>query len=115
MICFVGFIWFALGKAVYEMPSKIKNNETYMKYFDEKKYLQLQNKKNEHKANLLKLRKEQCGILIQAQKDIVPIKIEIYILKGYTREEAVRMATRKIKKNVKKCQEHGFLPYYESD
>lgn len=107
----VALLYFSIGKALYDLPQSVKTNETYMKYFDTEKYNELQKNEALKKQKILELRKKECAILVQAKRNIVPLKIEIYVLKGYEREKATRKATYDINESEIKCAKKGLSPY----
>jgi hypothetical protein len=110
---FYALIISALLIGLYHLPNKIKNSGTYLKNFETEKYNQLQKNELLKKEKILELRKKECAILVQAKKDIVPLKIERYVLKGYKRDIATEMASYDIDESVIKCAKKGIAPYDE--
>lgn len=103
MTIIVGFIYFALSKAAYELPTTIKNSTVYMKLFDEEKYNQIEKNKAETKLRISKLKREECMIFLQAKKDMAKFKTERYILKGYEEKKAKKIIERDIKEQELDC------------
>ncbi len=110
---FVALIWISIIKALSDLPNSIKSNETYMKYFDTEKYDELKRLESLLKQKILEIKKKECAILIQAKKDIIPLKIERYVLNGRKLEDATRLATYDLSDDELKCEKYGIAPYEE--
>jgi hypothetical protein len=110
----LAFLLFAMWmgiKFLISIPNEIVNSDTYLWLFDSEKYEQKQQEKGQRKLEFLELRIRECKILIQAKKDIIPIKIERYLLRGYTEEKATKYAWMDIEKDESLCNEKGTSPY----
>jgi hypothetical protein len=107
-------VW-TVFKIVIGIPSSITNSDTYLWIFDNEKYEQKQQEEAERKAQFRELRIRECKILVQAKKDIIPIKIQRGLLRGYTEEKAVKYAYSDIEKDEERCNKKGILPYKENE
>lgn len=110
----LAFILFAIWmviKILIGIPKEIANSDTYLWLFDTEKYEQKQQEEGQRKLDFLELRIRECKILVQAKKDIIPIKFERYLLRGYTEEKATKYAWMDIDKDESLCDEKGTSPY----
>lgn len=100
--------------SIPEIPEKIINNKIYIKYFDKEKYEKIEEEAGYKKAKLSELRRKECAILVQAKKEIMPIKIEKYVLKGYSIEKAQKKVILNFEESEIECKRNGISPYIEN-